>query len=176
MRCFQRSEGKLTPVFKQRFASKEFAQFGRIVKEFSRQAAPYLMADRIDAAGFGVAGPVIKNRVRATNLPWTVDTENLIEELGVEQVVILNDLGATGHSIEHLPPEDFCVLNVGKYEHGGTRGLIAAGTGLGEGILAWDAARNHYQVFLPRAGIPILRRIRNCKSNCCALCAGAIRR
>ena len=114
LRCFRRVNGKLTPVFKQRFASKEFAQFDRIVKEFSRQAAPYLDGDRIDAAGFGVAGPVIKNRVRATNLPWTVDTENLIEELNVEQVVILNDLGATGHSIEHLPPEDFCVLNRGQ--------------------------------------------------------------
>jgi len=149
---FSEKEGKLTPVFKQRFASKEFAQFGRIVKEFSRQAAPYLNGDRIDAAGFGVAGPVIKNRVRATNLPWTVDTENLIEELSVEQVVILNDLGATGHSIEHLLPEDFCVLNTGKYEHGGTRGLIAAGTGLGEGILAWDGSRNHYQVIPSEGG------------------------
>ena len=44
-------DGKLTPVFKQRFASKEFAQFDRIVKEFSRQAAPYLAEGRIDAAG-----------------------------------------------------------------------------------------------------------------------------
>jgi glucokinase len=147
---FSEKNGKLTPVYRQRFASKEFAQFDLIVKEFSRQAAPYLASDRIRAAGFGVAGPVIKNRVRATNLPWTVDTESLIESIKVKQVVILNDLGATGHSIEHLPPEDFCVLNVGKIEHGGTKALIAAGTGLGQSILVWDG--NRYQVVPSEGG------------------------
>ena len=86
---FSEKDGKLTPVFKQRFASKEFAQFDRIVKEFSRQAAPYLAGERIEAAGFGVAGPVIKNHVRATNLPWTVDTDNLVDALKVKQVVVL---------------------------------------------------------------------------------------
>ncbi|HEY8716262.1 MAG TPA: glucokinase [Candidatus Acidoferrum sp.] len=147
---FSEKDGKLTPVFKQRFASKEFAQFDRIVKEFSRQAAPYLAEGRIDAAGFGVAGPVIKNRVRATNLPWVVDTENLVSELKVKKVVVLNDLGATGHSVEHLPPEDFCVLNPGKYEHGGTKALIAAGTGLGQSFLVWDGGR--YQVVPSEGG------------------------
>lgn len=147
---FSEKDGVLTSVYKQRFASKEFAQFDRIVKEFSRQAAPYLGGARIEAAGFGVAGPVIKNRVRATNLPWTVDTDNLVDTLKVKEVVILNDLGATGHSIEHLPPEDFCVLNAGKYEQGGTRALIAAGTGLGQGILVWNEGR--YQVVPSEGG------------------------
>ena len=147
---FLEENGKLTSVFQQRFASKEFAQFDRIVKEFSRQAAPYLAGNRIVAAGFGVAGPVINNRVRATNLPWTVDTENLIEVLKVKQVVVLNDLGATGHSIEHLPKEDFCVLNPGKIEFGGTKALLAAGTGLGQAILVWNGAR--YQVVPSEGG------------------------
>jgi glucokinase len=149
---FSEKDGKLTSVFKQRFASKEFAQFGRIVKEFSRQAAPYLAGERIEAAGFGVAGPVIRNRVRATNLPWVVDTENLVDELKVRQVVVLNDLGATGHSIEHLPAEDFCVLNVGKFEPGGTKALIAAGTGLGQAILVWNENENRYKVVPSEGG------------------------
>src|SRR5258708_15701080 len=93
------------------------------------------------AAGFGIAGPVINGTVRATNLPWIVDTKALIKELDVPHVVLLNDLGATGHSIEHLPPEDFCVLNPGKPEPGGTRALLAAGTGLGQSILVWDGGR-----------------------------------
>jgi glucokinase len=147
---FSESGGKLTHVYKQRFASKEFAQFDLIVHEFLRQAAPNLQGERIEAAGFGVAGPVIKNRVRATNLPWTVDADNLLDGLKVKNIVLLNDLGATGHSIEHLPEEDFCVLNAGKYEHGGTRCLIAAGTGLGQGILVWNGAR--YQVVPSEGG------------------------
>jgi glucokinase len=138
---FSEKDGKLTTVFKQRFASKEFAHFDLIVKEFSRQAAAHLSSDRVVAAGFGVAGPVIDNHVRATNLPWTVDARTLETELQVEKVVLMNDLGASGHSIEHLAPEEFCVLNPGKPEPGGTRALIAAGTGLGQSILVWDGAR-----------------------------------
>ncbi len=147
---FTEENGKLTAVYQQRFASKEFAQFDRIVKEFSRQAAPYLAGNHIVAAGFGVAGPVINNRVRATNLPWTVDTENLVEVLKCSQVVVLNDLGATGHSIEHLPKEDFCVLNKGKFEFGGSKALLAAGTGLGQAILVWNGTR--YQVVPSEGG------------------------
>lgn len=138
---FSEKNGKLTPVFKQRFASKDFAQFDLIVREFSLQAAPHLKKERVRAAGFGVAGPVINNRVRATNLPWTVDAATLAKELDVSDVVLMNDLGATGHSVEHLAPEEFCVLNPGKPEHGGTRALIAAGTGLGQSILVWDGGR-----------------------------------
>ncbi len=138
---FSEKNGTLTCVFRKRFASKEFAQFDLIVKEFSRLAAPHLASDPVVAAGFGVAGPVIDNHVRATNLPWTVDARTLSSELGVAKIVLMNDLGATGHSIEHLPPEEFCVLNPGKPEPGGTRALLAAGTGLGQSILVWDGAR-----------------------------------
>lgn len=138
---FSEKDGKLTTVFKQRFASKEFAHFELIVREFSRQAAPYMATDFVEAAGFGVAGPVIDNHVRATNLPWTVNARILEQELDVEKIVLMNDLGATGHSIEHLSPEEFSVLNQGKPEPGGTMALLAAGTGLGQSILVWDGGR-----------------------------------
>jgi glucokinase len=138
---FAENNGKLTTVFKQRFASKEFATFDLIVKEFSRQAASHLSSDRVLAAGFGVAGPVIENHVRATNLPWVVDARKLEDELEVNHIVLMNDLGATGHSIEHLETQEFIVLNPGRPEPGGTRALIAAGTGLGQSILVWDGRR-----------------------------------
>ena len=138
---FSERGGRLTPVFKQRFRSKDFAKFDLIAKEFARVAADHLGDEKIRAAGFGIAGPVIDNRVRATNLPWTVDAAVLSAELQIPHVVLLNDLGAWGHSIEYLEPSDFVVLNPGAPEKGGTRALIAAGTGLGESILAWDGKR-----------------------------------
>ena len=52
---FSESGGKLTPVFRQRFASKEFAQFDLIVKEFYRLAGPHLLGKKVVAAAFGVA-------------------------------------------------------------------------------------------------------------------------
>jgi glucokinase len=138
---FSEKGDKLTPVFKQRFRSKDFAQFDLIAKEFARQAADHLAGEKIVAAGFGIAGPVINNRVRATNLPWTIDAAVLSKELNVTEIVLLNDLGAWGHSIEYLEPEQFCVLNQGNAEPGGTRGLLAAGTGLGESLLVWNGSR-----------------------------------
>lgn len=147
---FSEKDGKLTPVFRQRFRSKDFAQFDLIAKEFARQAASHLSGEKIEAAGFGIAGPVINNRVRATNLPWMIDAAVLSQELGVADIVLLNDLGAWGHSIEYLDPKQFCVLNEGKAEPGGTRGLLAAGTGLGESLLVWNGKR--YQVVPSEGG------------------------
>jgi glucokinase len=140
---FSENNGKLEVVFRERFASKEFAQFDLIIREFSRRAAPHLGKDKIRAAGFGVAGPVIENRVHTTNLPWVVDADVLAQELGVRQgtVVLVNDLGATGYSLEHLGPNDLCTLNQGKRVPGASRALLAAGTGLGEGILFWTGGR-----------------------------------
>jgi glucokinase len=147
---FAEKNGKLEFVFRERFASKEFAQFDLIIREFARRAGPHLNGDKIQAAGFGVAGPVINNRIHATNLPWIVDADTLANEVGVKSVVLVNDLGATGHSLQHLPPQDFCVLNAGSPLPGASRALLAAGTGLGEGILFWDG--NRYKVVPSEGG------------------------
>ena len=149
---FTEKDGKLTLVFSQRFASKEFAQFDLIVKEFARVAAPHLGNDKIYAAGFGIAGPVINGQVRATNLPWIVEAAHLKTEFNVAHVELMNDLGAWGHSLQHLAPEDFCVLNPGKAEPGGTRALLAAGTGLGESILVWNHGRYYVEMCIRDRG------------------------
>jgi glucokinase len=147
---FAEKNGKLHVVFRQRFASKDFARFDLIIKEFTRQAAPHLSDEKVRAAGFGVAGPVINNRIHATNLPWVIDADSLSKELGVKTIALMNDLGATGHSLEHLAPEDFVVLNQGTPVQGATRALLAAGTGLGQSILFWDG--NRYRVVPSEGG------------------------
>ena len=147
---FAETNGKLEVVHRQRFASKDFAKFDLIIKEFTRQASPHLNGNQVRAAGFGVAGPVINNRIHATNLPWIIDAETLSRELGVKTIALMNDLGATGHSLEHLPAEDFVVLNPGKPVPGASRALLAAGTGLGQSILFWDG--NRYRVVPSEGG------------------------
>jgi len=147
---FAEKDGKLHVVFKQRFASKDFARFDLIIKEFTRQAAPHLTGEKVRAAGFGVAGPVINNRIHATNLPWVIDADSLSKEVGVKTIALMNDLGATGHSLDHLPAEDFVVLNQGTPVQGATRALLGAGTGLGQSILFWDG--NRYRVVPSEGG------------------------
>lgn len=132
-------------VFDHRYESRQFSQFDQIISQFlsdARDALKEADARGIEAAGFGVAGPVINGRVKATNLPWTVDASIVAAELKSPHVVLLNDLEATGYSLAHLSPSELFMLNRGVPAPQATRALLAAGTGLGEAILFWDGSRH----------------------------------
>ena len=127
-----------------RYESRNFSSFDAIVAKFlgeTQNEAKEGVAGRIEAAGLGVAGPVIGNRVKATNLPWTVDGAALAGQLAIEHFVLLNDLEATGHSLALLGPSELSSLNRGASSPGEAQALIAAGTGLGEAMLFWNGER-----------------------------------
>lgn len=131
-------------IVKLRYESREFSTFDEIIAKFlldardeTKGAAPL----PIDAAGFGVAGPVLDRRVKATNLPWVVDASALAGQLGTKHVVLLNDLEATGYSVAHLAPSEISILNRGVASPHTTQAVLAAGTGLGEAILFWDGTK-----------------------------------
>ena len=84
----------------------------------------------MDAACFGVAGPVLAGRVKTTNLPWTVDGAVLAGQLATDHIVLLNDLEATGYGLALLDPSEISTLNRGVPSPRATQALIAAGTGL----------------------------------------------
>jgi len=96
----------------------------------------------IRAACFGVAGPVIQNHSRTTNLPWVVDGAALAKRFELPAVQLLNDLEAMAHGIVLLRPDELVTLNQGTPPmQKQAIALIAAGTGLGESILFWDGTR-----------------------------------
>jgi glucokinase len=132
-------------IIKQRYESREFPAFEEIISKFLQDCRSELKgagAQAIEAAGFGVAGPVIDRRVKATNLPWVVDASALSTQLGTRHVVLLNDLEATGYSLARLEASEISTLNKGTLAPQATRALLAAGTGLGEAILFWDGNRH----------------------------------
>src|ERR1700737_2259171 len=74
-------------IVKCRYESRNFSSFDAIVAKFLSEIPGGKIetgAEKIQAAGFGVAGPVIERRVKATNLPWTVDGAALAEQLATE--------------------------------------------------------------------------------------------
>jgi len=77
-------------------------------------------------------------RLKLTNLPWTLDQNDLAKSLGIEHIFLINDLEANGYGIPELAPESIVTLHEGDAAAQGNRGLIAAGTGLGEALLIWD--------------------------------------
>jgi glucokinase len=99
-------------------------------------------SQKIDAACFGIAGPVIQNRCQTTNLPWVIDGATLATRFDIPKVKLLNDLEAMAHGILLLRPDEIDVLNAGAPPpHNQALALIAAGTGLGESILFWNGSR-----------------------------------
>ncbi len=91
----------------------------------------------IDAACFGVAGPVTDGRAVTTNLPWVVDASALAARLGVP-VRVVNDFHAAARGIALLGPEDVYSIRPGSAQPGAPIGVIGAGTGLGEAIVVGD--------------------------------------
>ncbi len=89
----------------------------------------------IEHACLGIAGPVIDNRVKTANLPWTVDGAELERAFSIPRVELINDLVAMGEGIATLAPGDFAVLQEGIEDAAGQAALVAPGTGLGIAIL-----------------------------------------
>jgi glucokinase len=120
------------PVREHRAASRDFPSLEALVLGFLEETGT-----RVDAAVIGIAGPVVDNRCETTNLPWTMDGAVLGERLGGARVRLINDLEATGWGLSLLGEGEVEVLQRGT-PLPGNRALIAAGTGLGEGLMVWD--------------------------------------
>ena len=136
------TNGKLTYTREERFPAREYSGLEAIVKEF-------VGADEVTAACFGVPGPVRDGRLRLTNLPWTLDSRELTLSLSIPHVFLINDLEANGYGIAELTSEQIYTLSEGDTRQIGNRALIAAGTGLGEGLLIWNG---HMHVPFPSEG------------------------
>jgi glucokinase len=95
--------------------------------------------ERIAAACFGVAGPVVGGIAIATNLPWKISERSLKKHLSISAVSLINDLVANAFGIEVMGSKDFVVLNQGKKIEG-NRAVLSAGTGLGAAVLFWNGA------------------------------------
>lgn len=130
--------GRLRQMRDERFSAHEFPSLDAVVEKFlgeQERAA-------IVAACFGVPGPVRDGRLKLTNLPWILDAHVLAKTLQIDHIFLINDLEATGYGIPELAPESICTLAQGDPAAFGHRGLIAAGTGLGQALLIWDG-RSH---------------------------------
>jgi glucokinase len=84
---------------------------------------------------------VHENRSHVTNLPWVVDGAEIAAVLGLAHVPIINDLEAVGWGLDYLSGDQLVCLHDGAPEVGGTQGIVAPGTGLGEAFRVWDGRR-----------------------------------
>jgi glucokinase len=124
-------------VVQQSFPSGGYNSLEAILEDFVAAHKP----DAVTSACFGVAGPVVRGRVEATNLAWKVSDESLARALNLRSVQLINDLEATAFGLGELSPEQLYTLNEGEADPSGHRALIAAGTGLGMAGIFNDGGR-----------------------------------
>ena len=130
-------ERGLLPLRQATFQSAEFASLEAVCQAFlAEDGAP------VETAVFGVAGPVLAGEATVTNLPWVIREATLQQVLGLRKATLLNDLEATAYGVPHLSPADLYALNDAR-SLGGTKGVIAAGTGLGEAVLFHHDGQYH---------------------------------
>jgi glucokinase len=135
---YEKSTEGLQRVRERIFPSSDYASLDEIVGEFLSDQSVSL-----EAACFGVAGPVFNGSSRIISLPWNIDERSLAATTGVQRVRLLNDLQAMSLGLLRLGPEEWVELNDNAEPATGNRAVIAAGTGLGEAILYWDGMNFH---------------------------------
>ena len=118
------------PQDRRLYASRDYTCLEEVISAFLADTgvAPVF-------AALGVAGVVKDDQARITNLPWLIRAESLKARFGFGELVLVNDLTAICAAIPLLREEDLVVLQAGGRQAGQPIGVIAPGTGLGEGLL-----------------------------------------
>ena len=89
----------------------------------------------ITAACIGVAGAVTDQVARLTNVPWLVDAEAVATGLGLARVEVINDLEALAYACRCSSRTSWRSCSRASPIPGGNAAVIAAGTGMGIGML-----------------------------------------
>jgi glucokinase len=127
--------------------SQSFGSFEKALTKFLDGSAKEAISSKlkIAAATFGIAGPVVDQRIETTNLPWQIDGRKIAKKFSIPKVTLLNDLVAVGLGAIASPPSKLFEVRRGKPKtKGGNLAVIAAGTGLGEATFIWnEEGQNH---------------------------------
>ena len=118
------------------YPSRQISNLASAVRTFLLKAGP-----APERACYGIAGPVIDQRCKTSNLPWVVDGAMLAVDTGIAGTLLINDFHAVGNGVQRLGTEDFVTLQSNEPDPTGPIALIGAGTGLGQGFLFWDGLR-----------------------------------
>jgi len=117
----------------QSFTTIDHPDLSHVIAAFAHNER--VRGTHVQAAAFGVAGPVLGQTATLTNVPFTIDAGDIARAFEIPRVRLLNDLQAMAYSLTALADSEVQVLQAGEVNPGGHMALIAAGTGLGEAAL-----------------------------------------
>ena len=143
---YRSQNGRMEMVTNTSYHSKQFPTFTAIIHQFLLESS----SEKPDRISIGVAGPVLNNKVRTTNLAWELDAAILAAETGIDKVYLINDLEANAYGLAGLTDEDLVTIHQVDKQVEGNIAIIAPGTGLGQAGLFWDG--EYYHPFATEGG------------------------
>jgi glucokinase len=127
------TQERLKTLYESRYLSGDYPDLVPIVQQFLQEVKEQLGEHlHPEKACFAIAGPVVNQTAKLTNLPWHLDAQYLREELAISHVTLINDFEAVGYGVTGLPESDLLVLQIGQPQADSPIGVIGAGTGLGQ--------------------------------------------
>jgi glucokinase len=130
---FERRLARPAPIRERDFKTLDYPKLPAIVVEFLHDEG--VPAASIEAACFGVAGPIHDEWATLTNVPWRVGAPELRDEAGLGRVHLVNDVEALAFSIPGLRSEELAVLHEAESSSSANAVLITVGTGFGQAFL-----------------------------------------
>jgi len=127
---YSREAGPFAPLQEATFSSRRYGGFAELIAEFLGRAGV-----KAGHAVLAVAGRVVDQKASITNLPWTIRAAELARTLNLRSILLLNDVEAVAAALPLLRGEDLLIIQKGEADPGGTRAVVAPGTGLGEAFL-----------------------------------------
>jgi glucokinase len=134
-------------LHEQTYRSQEFADLVPMVRKFLEDAGSNQTPAK---ACFGIAGPVVNNTSKLTNLSWILEASRLEQDLQIAKVALINDFVAVGYGVTGLSDSDLHTLQSGSPDANAPIAVIGAGTGLGQGFAIPQG--NSYRVFGTEGG------------------------
>ncbi len=132
-------------IYQQKYCSHDFCQFDNLLKSFLEELHTQSgnAARHADVLSLSVAGPVIEQQCRTTNLPWSLSSRELASGFNLRRVLLLNDIEATAIGLVQSPIDACLQINPDARYCPGNRAVISLGTGLGQAFLYWDGHTYH---------------------------------
>lgn len=78
-----------------------------------------------------IAGPISGDAIELTNCPWVVRPHVMMEMLGLEDIIVINDFEAQALAVASLGAEHLEQIGGGPVIDGASRVVLGPGTGLG---------------------------------------------
>ncbi|MDB9527554.1 glucokinase [Oscillatoria sp. CS-180] len=126
----------LKTCYEKQYVSKDFPDLVPLVQAFLKEAGQQTaQSGQPEKACFAIAGPVLNNTSKLTNLTWNLAGDRLAQELQLESALLINDFEAIGYGVLQLEDNDVHPLQIGIPNGSAPVAVIGAGTGLGQGFL-----------------------------------------